>query len=74
GLARLDPLRLGLDTTPGARVIARGGVASRRLYAIGPCARGALWEITAIPDIRQQTFRLANEVLAAGQAATLEGA
>ncbi|WP_367119370.1 FAD/NAD(P)-binding protein, partial [Yoonia sp.] len=27
GLARLDPLRLGLNTTPGARVITRGGVA-----------------------------------------------
>jgi uncharacterized NAD(P)/FAD-binding protein YdhS len=73
GLARLDALRLGLDTTPGARVIARGGVASRRLYAIGPCARGALWEITAIPDIRQQTFRLANEVFKTGQLAPVQG-
>jgi uncharacterized NAD(P)/FAD-binding protein YdhS len=59
GLARLDPLRLGLDTTPGARLVARGGVASRRIYAIGPCARGALWEITAIPDIRLQCADLA---------------
>lgn len=59
GLARLDPLRLGLDTTPGARVIARGGVVSGRVFAIGPCARGALWEITAIPDIRLQCADLA---------------
>jgi uncharacterized NAD(P)/FAD-binding protein YdhS len=48
-------------------------VASRRLYAIGPCARGALWEITAIPDIRQQTFRLAREVFNAAQLAPVEG-
>ncbi|MFU8834951.1 hypothetical protein [Roseovarius autotrophicus] len=40
-------------------MIARGGVASRRIFAIGPCARGALWEITAIPDIRLQCADLA---------------
>jgi uncharacterized NAD(P)/FAD-binding protein YdhS len=59
GIARLDPLRLGLDTTLDAQVIARGGVAARRVFAIGPCARGALWEITAIPDIRLQCAELA---------------
>ena len=59
GQGRLDPLRLGLDTTGDARVIARDGRVSRRLFAIGPCARAALWEITAIPDIRVQCARLA---------------
>lgn len=59
GIARLDPLRLGLDTTLDAEVIARGGVAARRVFAIGPCARGALWETTAIPDIRLQCAELA---------------
>lgn len=59
GTARLDPLGLGLDTTTTARVIDARGVASQRLHAIGPSARGALWEITAIPDIRKQTNALA---------------
>lgn len=59
GQGRLDRLRLGLDTTAEAQLIARDGRVSRRLFAIGPCARGALWEITAIPDIRLQCARLA---------------
>ncbi|AJE45845.1 FAD/NAD(P)-binding protein [Celeribacter indicus] len=63
GAARLDPLGLGLDTTPAAEVIDGAGRASRRLQAIGPAARGALWEITAIPDIREQTAALARTLL-----------
>lgn len=62
GAARLDPLRLGLDTTVDARMIDGAGKPSQRIFAIGPAARGALWEITAIPDIRQQTYRLAGEI------------
>lgn len=61
GAARLDPLGLGLDTTISARVIDGNGQASSRLHAIGPAARGALWEITAIPDIREQTAALAED-------------
>jgi uncharacterized NAD(P)/FAD-binding protein YdhS len=59
GTARLDPLALGLDTTMQGHVINASGKASSRIYAIGPAARGALWEITAIPDIRRQTAELA---------------
>ncbi|SMG54545.1 FAD/NAD(P)-binding protein [Paracoccus sp. J56] len=60
GRGRLDALRLGLDTTRDARLIARDGTVSQRVFAIGPCARAALWEITAIPDIRVQCARLAD--------------
>lgn len=59
GAARVDSLRLGLDTTEDARLIDRDGRPSDRVFAIGPCARGALWEITAIPDIRVQCTALA---------------
>ncbi|RJE89190.1 FAD/NAD(P)-binding protein [Paracoccus onubensis] len=59
--ARLDPLGLGLDTTTSAQVIDASGQTSQRIYAIGPAARGALWEITAIPDIREQTANLAQD-------------
>lgn len=62
GSARLDPLALGLDTTIGGQVIGRDGTASGRIFAIGPAARGAVWEITAIPDIRQQAAELAAEL------------
>ncbi|SDX54150.1 hypothetical protein SAMN04488238_109182 [Roseicitreum antarcticum] len=66
GAARLDPLRLSLDTTPDAHVINKTGQPSRCIFEVGPAARGALSEITAIPDIREQTFRLANELLSTG--------
>ncbi|MCT4373148.1 FAD/NAD(P)-binding protein [Yangia mangrovi] len=59
GAARLDLLRLGLDTSPGCHLLSLDGSMSVKLYAIGPAARGAFWEITAIPDIRQQTADLA---------------
>lgn len=59
GMARIDPLRIGLDVSPDCRVIDRTGRPSPRLRAIGPTSRAAFWEITAIPDIREQTARLA---------------
>ena len=61
GDARLDPLGLGLDTTTSAQVISASGLTSQRICAIGPAARGVLWEITAIPDIREQTANLARQ-------------
>ena len=63
GTARLDPLKLGLDTTTSAQIIDGKGQPSSRIYAIGPAARGALWEITAIPDIREQTASLARNII-----------
>ena len=65
GLGRIDPLGLGLDTTADGRLLSRAGTASDRIFAIGPCARGALWEITAIPDIRVQCAELAGTLAAA---------
>ncbi|MDZ4134260.1 MAG: FAD-dependent oxidoreductase, partial [Paracoccaceae bacterium] len=62
GLARIDPLRIGLDVTLHCRVINRDGKPSRQIYAIGPVSRAAFWEITAIPDIREQTARLSSEL------------
>jgi uncharacterized NAD(P)/FAD-binding protein YdhS len=69
GAARIDALGLGLDATVDGAVIDAAGKPSRRILAIGPAARGALWEITAIPDIRIQVAALARD-LAAGVAST----
>ncbi|RWR30080.1 FAD-dependent oxidoreductase [Sinirhodobacter populi] len=62
GQSRLDPLKLGIDTNEWAQVLLADGRPSRRLFAIGPCARGAAWEITAIPDIRVQCAELARHL------------
>ncbi len=62
GLARVDPLRIGLDVDGDCRVIGGDGAASARLLAIGPASRAAFWEITAIPDIREQAARLSRVI------------
>ena len=63
-IARPDPFGLGLDVTPQSAVINRWGVASRRLYALGPVTRGTFWEITSVPDIRRQCWDLAGALAA----------
>lgn len=67
GLARPDPLGLGLDVTTDCALIDRDGRAADRLYAAGPITRGAFWEMTAVPDLRRQCEILADRVLAIGR-------
>jgi len=76
GIARPDPLRLGLDVAHDLRVIGGDGNASELVYAVGPPTRGALWEITAVPDLRAQAESLARQIaseLSADNAAGLPG-
>lgn len=54
GHIRADALRLGLDSTIEGRLIGADGTHTPRLFGLGPITRGALWEIVAVPDIRQQ--------------------
>ena len=62
GSARVDPLGIGLDVTQRCAIIDARGNASRRVHAIGPLARAALWECVAIPDIRAQCRELAESL------------
>jgi len=59
GIVRPDALRLGLDVTGNCALLDRSGAISRRLFAVGPVTKGAFWEMTAVPDIRRQTEKLA---------------
>ncbi len=70
GLAVPDAVGLGLRTAPGGALLDRRGVASRRLWTLGPLRRGELWESTAVPELRVQAADVAAEVLAAGAIAT----
>jgi uncharacterized NAD(P)/FAD-binding protein YdhS len=63
GLARNDPLHIGIDVTSDGAIIDRRGLPSQRLYAVGPLTRAAFWEIIAIPDIRNQCVRLAGHMI-----------
>jgi uncharacterized NAD(P)/FAD-binding protein YdhS len=62
GLARTDALHIGIDIAEDCAVINRHGIASRRLFAVGPLTRAAFWEIVAIPDIRNQCAELATRL------------
>lgn len=62
GLIRPDPLRIGLDVDAQSQVIGRDGIADPRLFCIGPMTRGGLWEVVAVPDIRQQNWTLARRL------------
>ena len=64
GLARADPLRLGLDTHPSGALRDGTGEPTAGLWAVGPARRGALWESTAVPEIRCQAATVAAELLA----------
>jgi uncharacterized NAD(P)/FAD-binding protein YdhS len=59
GLARVDPLHIGIEIDTDCAIISRDGLKSRRLFAVGPLTRAAFWEIIAIPDIRNQCAALA---------------
>jgi uncharacterized NAD(P)/FAD-binding protein YdhS len=74
GLARLDPLGIGIDVTSGCAVIDQLGIASERLFAVGPLTRAAFWEIVAIPDIRNQCLALATRLSQIGDAISLRSA
>ncbi|ALJ37067.1 hypothetical protein D9623_15655 [Azospirillum brasilense] len=54
GLARPDPLRLGLDVTEEGALVGEGGAVSDRLFALGPVSRAPFWEMTAVPELRSQ--------------------
>jgi uncharacterized NAD(P)/FAD-binding protein YdhS len=69
GVVRPDPLRLGLDVTGNCALLNRKGAISRRLFAVGPVTKGAFWEMTAVPDIRRQTEKLAEYLAALVKAA-----
>jgi uncharacterized NAD(P)/FAD-binding protein YdhS len=63
GLARPDPLRLGLDASPDLAVVNAAGRPSDRIFALGPLLRGRRYETTAIPEIRDQAAILAQRLI-----------
>jgi uncharacterized NAD(P)/FAD-binding protein YdhS len=62
GLVQPDELNMGIRVTEDFSVIDREGHGSESLFAVGPLLRGTLWETTAVPELRSQTFRLARTI------------
>jgi uncharacterized NAD(P)/FAD-binding protein YdhS len=67
GRVRPDALRLGLDVDPGGTALGADGraaeVGGSPIHVIGPLRKGALWETTAIPEIRRQAADLSGLIL-----------
>ncbi|HXW93033.1 MAG TPA: FAD-dependent oxidoreductase [Terriglobales bacterium] len=62
GLIRPDSLGLGVDVDENGALLNRDGAPSDFLYAIGPPRKGALWETTAVPEIRRQISDLVHRL------------
>ena len=60
---RPDALRLGLDIDRDGHIVDAAGKASEHILAIGPMTRGDLWEVVAVPDIRNQVSALARRLV-----------
>ncbi|MGA7439152.1 MAG: pyridine nucleotide-disulfide oxidoreductase, partial [Luteibacter sp.] len=59
GLVTPDRMGLGLAAQPDGHLLDGNGKPRGNLFAIGSLLRGALWESTAIPEIRKQAQSLA---------------
>ena len=62
GVARPDPLGLGLDVDPDLRLKTARGERHERLFAIGPLTRGVFWESTAVPELAVHAGDLARRL------------
>jgi uncharacterized NAD(P)/FAD-binding protein YdhS len=63
GLARTDPLELGIDINQCGSLINAYGQPSSCLYTLGPVRKASDWETTAVPEIRMQAAQLAEIIL-----------
>ncbi|MCW5768315.1 MAG: FAD/NAD(P)-binding protein [Phycisphaeraceae bacterium] len=63
--ARVDALGLGLETDQHGRLHGEDHSVSRGLFSLGPLRRPSLWETTAVPEIREQAWFLADAILKA---------
>ena len=59
GRARLEPVGIGLDLDAEGRLLSAEVAPDTRLFVLGPPARAAFWETTAVPDIRKRIEGLA---------------
>lgn len=62
GIVKSDPQGLGLAVDEDSAVLAADGSANPHLYALGPLTAGRHWEITAVPDIRNQARSVAGAI------------
>lgn len=55
GVIGIDALGIGIQVDESSR-------AGERLWALGPLTKGVFWEVVAVPDIRGQVARVADDI------------
>jgi uncharacterized NAD(P)/FAD-binding protein YdhS len=63
GMIRPDEMNLGVDATANGQVIDSSGNISDQLFAIGSLLKGKLWESTAVPELRLQAMKVAEQII-----------
>lgn len=64
GLARPDPVGLGIEVDFQGRVIGADGAPNPDIFVAGPLARGTFGELMGLPDVTLHAMRIAQEVSA----------
>ena len=64
GLVVPDELNLCIQAAVDFVVLEQGGERSKHLLALGPPLKGVLWESVAVPELRNQAFRVAEIIVA----------
>ena len=64
GLVGPDELGLGIQAAADFVVLEQSGERSKHLLALGPPLKGVLWESVAVPELRNQAFRIAEIIVA----------
>jgi uncharacterized NAD(P)/FAD-binding protein YdhS len=73
GLARPDPLGLGIEADACGALLDASGQPSNTIFTLGPPLRGQLYETTAIPEIRDQAAALAARLVTLCRARSVPG-
>lgn len=59
----LDELALGVETTAAGNAIASGGAEVPDMFVVGTLRKPAVWESTAVPELRGQAATVAERIL-----------
>jgi uncharacterized NAD(P)/FAD-binding protein YdhS len=59
----LDELALGIETTTAGNAIASGGAEVPNMFVVGTLRKPAVWESTAVPELRGQAATVAERIL-----------
>lgn len=62
GQAAWDDLHMGLRCMPDGALIGADGRVSENVHLIGPMCKAALWECTAVPEIRDQVAMVVEDI------------